>query len=84
VAITIRHEVNNALAAIIGEAGLLRETAAPLAPVDRQGVETILEMAHRIAADLKKLSNLDDAPTKDYLAGVRMVDLDAAQPPGQT
>jgi len=52
--------------------------------VDRQGVETILEMAHRIAADLTKLSNLDDAPTKDYLAGVKMVDLVAAKLPGRT
>ena len=83
VAITIRHEVNNALAAIIGEAGLLRETTVPLAPVDRQGVETILEMAHRVAADLQKLSTLDDAPTKDYLAGVKMVDLDAAKASGR-
>ena len=80
VAITIRHRVNNALAAIIGEAGLLRETTAPL---DRQGVETILEMAHRVAADLQKLSTLDDAPTRDYLAGVKMVDLDAAKTSGQ-
>lgn len=79
VAITIRHEVNNALAAILGEAGLLRETKAPLGPEDRKGVETILEMAGRVAADLKKLSSLDDAPTTEYLAGVKMVDLDSAK-----
>jgi len=78
VAITIRHEVNNALAAIIGEAGLLRETKAPLASEDRKGVETILEMGNRVAASLKKLSSLDDAPTREYLAGARMVDLKAA------
>lgn len=78
VAITIRHEVNNALAAIIGEAGLLRETKAPLAPEDRKGVETILEMGNRVAASLKKLSSLDDAPTREYLAGARMVDLKSA------
>lgn len=82
VAITIRHEVNNALAAILGEAGLLRETTAPLGPEDRKGVETILEMAGRVAADLKKLSSLDDAPTTEYLAGVKMVDLDAAKEAG--
>jgi len=78
VAITIRHEVNNALAAIIGEAGLLRESNAPLSPDDRKGVETILEMGNRVAASLKKLSSLDDAPTREYLAGVRMVDLRAS------
>jgi C4-dicarboxylate-specific signal transduction histidine kinase len=82
VAITIRHEVNNALAAILGEAGLLRETTAPLRPEDRKGVETILEMAGRVAADLKKLSSLVDAPTTEYLAGVKMVDLASAKEAG--
>ena len=82
VAITIRHEVNNALAAILGEAGLLRETKAPLGPEDRKGVDTILEMAGRVAADLKKLSSLDDAPTTEYLAGVKMVDLASAKEAG--
>jgi len=78
VAITIRHEVNNALAAIVGEAGLLRESKAPFSDEDRQGIATILEMSHKVAADLKKLSSLDDAPTTEYLAGVKMVDLAAA------
>jgi signal transduction histidine kinase len=83
VAITIRHEVNNALAAILGEAGLLLETKAPLGPDDRRGVETILEMARRVAADLKKLSSLDDAPTTEYVAGgAKMVDLASAKEAG--
>jgi signal transduction histidine kinase len=82
VAITIRHQVNNALAAILGEAGLLRETKAPLGPEDRKGVDTILEMAQRVAADLRKLSSLDDAPTTDYLPGVKMVDLASAREAG--
>jgi signal transduction histidine kinase len=82
VAITIRHEVNNALAAILGEAGLLRETKAPLSEEDRKGIATILEMANRVAADLRKLSNLEDAPTTEYLAGVKMVDLAAAKQAG--
>jgi signal transduction histidine kinase len=83
VAITIRHEVNNALAAILGEAGLLLDTKAPLAPEDRRGVETIVEMARRVAADLKKLSSLDDAPTTEYVAGgMKMVDLASAEEAG--
>ncbi len=80
VAITIRHEVNNALAAIVGEAGLLKANAARLPPEDRQGVETILEMANRIGLDLRKLETLDEAPTMDYPGGSKMVDLDAAEP----
>jgi signal transduction histidine kinase len=82
VAITIRHEVNNALAAILGEAGLLRETKAPLGEEDRKGIATILEMANKVAADLRKLSSLDDAPTTEYLAGVKMTDLAAAKEAG--
>ncbi|MBI4541718.1 MAG: hypothetical protein HY705_01675 [Gemmatimonadetes bacterium] len=80
VAVTIRHEVNNALAAIIGEAGLLKHTAAALSGEDRAGVETILEMANRIAADLKKLTALTEAPTTSYHGATKMVDLGALPP----
>jgi len=83
VAITIRHEVNNALAAIIGEAGLLRETKTPLSAEDRRGIEIVLDMAHRISADVAKLATLDEAPTRDYLPGVKMVDVDAAGTSGR-
>ena len=79
VAVTVRHEVNNALAAIVGEAGLLRTGASRFSPEDRAGVETILEMANRIGADLKKLSTLEDAPATTYLGGTKMVSLEAAR-----
>ncbi len=79
VAITIRHEVNNALAAIVGEAGLLRAGASRFSDEDRMGVETILEMANRIGADLKKLSTLEDAPVTSYVGETMMVNLDAAE-----
>jgi signal transduction histidine kinase len=71
VALIIRHDADNALAAILGEAGLLRESKAALSEEDRRGVATILEMATKVAADLKKLSSLDDAPPTAYLAGGR-------------
>jgi len=80
VAVTIRHEVNNALAAIIGEAGLLKADADRLPAEDRPGVDTILEMANQIAANLRKLETLEDAPTTAYLGDVKMVDLAAAKP----
>jgi len=79
VAVTIRHEVNNALAAIVGEAGLLRSGSSRFTDEDRAGVETILEMANRIGADLKKLSTLDDAPLTSYFGETKMVNLDAAK-----
>jgi signal transduction histidine kinase len=81
VAVTIRHEVNNALAAIVGEAGLLRAGASRFSPEDSAGVETILEMANRIGADLKKLSTLEEAPVTSYVGETMMVNLDAAKGP---
>jgi hypothetical protein len=80
VAITIRHSANNALAAIMGEAGLLKVTTQGLSDQDRKSVETILEMARRVDGDLRKLSSLSEAPATDYATGGRMVDLAAATP----
>jgi signal transduction histidine kinase len=81
VAVTIRHEVNNALAAIVGEAGLLRAGAGRFSAEDRAGVETILEMANRIGVDLKKLSTLENAPLTHYVGDTMMVNLEAAKQP---
>ena len=81
VAVTIRHEVNNALAAIVGEAGLLRAGAGRFSAEDRAGVETILEMANRIGVDLKKLSTLENAPLTHYVGNTMMVSLEAAKGP---
>jgi signal transduction histidine kinase len=80
VAVTIRHEVNNALAAIIGEASLLTANAGRLAPEDRAGAETILEMANRIGVNLKKLSTLDAAPSVSYVGNLKMVGLGTRAP----
>lgn len=80
VAVTIRHEVNNALAAIVGQAGLLKMTAVGLSAEDKAGVETILEMANRIGADLRKLTALADAPSATYQGETKMVNLHGAQP----
>jgi signal transduction histidine kinase len=73
VAITLRHELNNALQAITAEAGVLR--SSPLSAHDLAGVDTILDMAQRIQQDVKKLATLTDEATTDYLPGTKMVDL---------
>jgi signal transduction histidine kinase len=82
VAVTIRHEVNNALAAIVGEAGLLRAAAERFSAEDRAAVETILEMANRIGADLKRLSTLDAAPATSYVGQTMMVKLEPSDGAG--
>ena len=76
VAVTLRHELNNALQAITAEAGVLR--AGNLPAQDAAGVDTILEMAQRIQVDVQKLATLTDDPgSTEYLDGRRMVDLAA-------
>lgn len=78
VAVTVRHEINNALAAITGEAGLLKNSSG-LREEDRAGIETILEMATRINNDVRKLTMLEHAPSTPYAGGAaQMVDLRGA------
>jgi signal transduction histidine kinase len=75
VAVTIRHEVNNALAAILAEAEQLRESGRFVNPVDKTALEGIIEMAKRIRTSVERLTALTTAPVTDYLPGVQMIDL---------
>ena len=77
VAITLRHEMNNALQAITAEAGVLQADPS-LKPHDKESVATILDMARRIQRDVKRLETLTVAPTTSYLGNVMMVDLQSA------
>ncbi|MFI5207088.1 MAG: hypothetical protein ACHQU8_04115 [Gemmatimonadales bacterium] len=77
VAITLRHELNNALQAITAEAGVLQADPA-LKPHDKESVATIIDMARKIQRDVKRLETLTDAPATSYLGGVMMVDLQSA------
>jgi len=74
-AVTMRHEVNNALAAILAEGQLLEHDAALTHPEDKQSLQNILAMTRRIQGSMDKLVNLTHAPVTDYVEGVRMIDL---------
>lgn len=78
VAVTIRHEVNNALTAIVAESHLLAEVDDTLGEEQRESARAIHKSALRIAEDLKKLTTLKTAPITKYDEGVQMVDLRAA------
>jgi signal transduction histidine kinase len=83
VAVTIRHEVNNALTSIVAEATLLADDKdAQLTTDQRTGLKTIQDAAMKIAGDIRKLTVLEDAPVADYLPGIKMVDLRAAPASG--
>ena len=75
VAIAIRHEVNNALAAIIAEGQLLEEDGRLTHPEDKRSLENIIAMARRVNASMEKLATVSHAPVTDYTAGVKMIDL---------
>jgi signal transduction histidine kinase len=75
VAIAIRHEVNNALAAIIAEGQLLEQDGRLTHPEDVQSLENIIIMARRVNDSMDKLATVTHAPVTDYAAGVKMIDL---------
>jgi signal transduction histidine kinase len=75
VAVAIRHEVNNALAAIIAEGQLLEQDGRLTHPEDIKSLENIIAMARRVSASMEKLATVTHAPVTDYAAGVKMIDL---------
>lgn len=83
VAVTIRHELNNALTAIVAESHLLAEVDRTLTEEQRESARAIHQAAMRIAEDIKKLTSLRTAPVASYDEGVEMLDLRGAQAKGR-
>lgn len=77
-AVTVRHELNNALTSVVAESQLLADAPHGLLEDHRRSARAIRDAAMRIAEDLRKLTNLADAPVTEYAAGVKMLDLHAA------
>jgi signal transduction histidine kinase len=75
VALAIRHEVNNALAAIIAEGQLLEEAGRLAHPEDVKSLENIIAMARRVNTSMEKLATVTHAPVTDYVTGVKMIDI---------
>jgi two-component system NtrC family sensor kinase len=78
-ALAIQHEVNNPLAALLGNVQLMLMDDALLRDV-RQLAEEMLEQARRVANVVKRLSLLDDPRTVEYLTGAPMLDLSDRAP----
>jgi signal transduction histidine kinase len=82
VAVTVRHEVNNALTAIVAESQILAEARDGLSQEQRKSASAIKDAALKIAEDLRRLTNLADAPITEYAQGIHMLDLRAARTRG--
>jgi nitrogen-specific signal transduction histidine kinase len=85
VAIAMRHEVNNALATLLAEAQILEGSGDLTSDDDRSSLRQIVAMARRVRDAIEKLATLTHSPpTREYILGSTMLDLDSlrAEEPG--
>ena len=76
--LALQHEINNPLAALLSTTELAAMDDEAPARV-REDLAIIREQARRIAGVVKRLSNLQDPRTVQYLGGSRMLDLSPAE-----
>lgn len=73
-AMGVRHEVNNSLAALIGELQMLQQSPTMKAR-DRAGVGTALTISARITEAIRRLEHVEQLQSITYLGSTRMLDL---------
>lgn len=78
--LAVQHEINNPLAALLGNAALI-ESGLSAPSEERKILQVVVEQAHRIAGVVKRLSALKEPQSIEYLRGTRMIDLSADTPP---
>ncbi|MFQ6045085.1 MAG: histidine kinase dimerization/phospho-acceptor domain-containing protein [Gemmatimonadales bacterium] len=78
-AVAVRHEINNALTAIVTESQLLSSEGSGLTQDQQASAQSIHDAAMRIAQHVKKITNLSDAPVVTYMGSVKMLDIEGAQ-----
>jgi DNA-binding response OmpR family regulator len=72
--ITLQHEINNPLSALLGHTELmLMDLRASGASTEQ--LEIIYEQGRRIAAVVRRLAELREPKSVDYVAGAKMIDL---------
>jgi CheY-like chemotaxis protein len=76
--VTLHHEINNPLMSASADVALLIGDPRLPEPQRRQALEDIQASLHRIRDIVRQIGDLRAVPTKPYLPGIRMVDLDAA------
>jgi DNA-binding response OmpR family regulator len=74
--VTLHHEINNPLMAAFAEVELLLADPHGDAQQRRHGLENIKEALQRIRNLVQRIGGLREARSKDYLRGVRMLDLE--------
>jgi PAS domain S-box-containing protein len=75
VVVTVRHEINNPLTTVIGNAELLLERYEKSGNDLKRRLDLILENALRISEIVKRLQEIKEDRTVEYVKGVKMTDL---------
>jgi DNA-binding response OmpR family regulator len=73
IGLTVRHEINNPLAVICGQAQLLLQRK-DLSDEIRSKIKIIYEMGLRISEIIKQLDQVQDK-TREYIRGEKMIDI---------
>ncbi len=74
--VTLHHEINNPLMAAFADVELLLNDLDAPPETRRQGLEDIRQALRRIRDIVQRIGKLREVRSKDYLRGVRMVDLE--------
>ena len=75
--LALQHEINNPLAALLSNTGLLE--AGMVSDAEREeSLVTIAQMARRIADVVKRLRQLENPQSVEYLGRARMIDINPA------
>jgi signal transduction histidine kinase len=73
--VTLHHEINNPLMAAFADVDLLLADLQGDVEQRRQGLESIRQALRRIRDILQRIAELREVRSKEYLSGVRMLDL---------
>jgi two-component system C4-dicarboxylate transport sensor histidine kinase DctB len=72
--LALQHEINNPLAALLSNTSLI-EAGMVSASEMQESLATIAQMARRIADVVKKLRQLNNPTSVEYLGNARMIDI---------
>lgn len=78
--ISMNHEINNPLTAILGDAQYLLSSPQADDPVIRFYIDDIRRQCFRVADILEKLRNMEEAVSTRYADGLTMLDLERSAP----
>jgi DNA-binding response OmpR family regulator len=77
--VTLHHEINNPLMAASADVELLLADSDGSSEQRRQGLENIRQALRRIRDIVQRIGGLREVRSKDYLRGVRMLDLEPGE-----